>query len=191
MASKKRLVVQDEVDSLVVPVVRSYEDRQTQTRLDTFVTMTHRFAKIRSKRLQRAVAAVSGMPLGDEMVLGISDNVTRQGSATQKGFGVIPTQDRSRKSGVVTNDSDVSTAPAGFSDVSRVSSSSVRVPSGTRQRKRRLDISEQAIRDAQGTRAAEVQARRFRQLSADDDSDEGDACMEGEIVDVGLAEFLH
>ena len=63
------LRVQEQVDSLLLPVVKAYEARQTQRRLDTFITMTHRFSKIRSKRLQAAVSAVAGGPLSDELTL--------------------------------------------------------------------------------------------------------------------------
>lgn len=57
------------MDSLLLPVVKAYEQRQTQLRLDSFITMTHRFSKIRSKRLQAAVSAVAGGPLSDELTL--------------------------------------------------------------------------------------------------------------------------
>lgn len=57
------------MDSLLLPVVKSYEDRQTQLRMDAFVTMTHRFSKIRSKRLQAAVSAVAGGPLSEDLTL--------------------------------------------------------------------------------------------------------------------------
>lgn len=54
---------------MLLPVVKSYEDRQTQLRMHAFVTMTHRFSKIRSKRLQAAVSAVAGGPLSEDLTL--------------------------------------------------------------------------------------------------------------------------
>jgi hypothetical protein len=50
-------------------VLQQYEERQNQLRLDVFWTVTHRFAKIRSKRLQAAVAAAVGRDLSDELVM--------------------------------------------------------------------------------------------------------------------------
>jgi hypothetical protein len=67
--STQEVFLQEQVDSLLLPVVQSYEDKQTQLRMDSFVTMTHRFAKIRSKRLQAAVSAVAGAPLDEELAL--------------------------------------------------------------------------------------------------------------------------
>jgi hypothetical protein len=73
--------VQEQVDTLLLPVARAYQDRQTQMQLDTFVTITHRFAKIRSKRLQAAVAGVSGAPLRDELAVAAGDAAAAAPSA--------------------------------------------------------------------------------------------------------------
>eukprot|EP00892_Ulva_mutabilis_P010526 jgi/Ulvmu1/7846/UM004_0076.1 len=59
-------------DSLLIPVLAEYEKKESQMRLDAFYTMTHRFAKIKSKRLQAAVSTAMGRALPDEMVLGES-----------------------------------------------------------------------------------------------------------------------
>lgn len=64
--------VQDSTDSLLVPVLQEYDKRQSQLRLDAFYTMTHRFAKIKSKRLQAAVSTAMGREVPEEMVLGES-----------------------------------------------------------------------------------------------------------------------
>ena len=43
-------------DELLLPVLKTYDERQTQQTLDNFVAYRQRFAKIRSKRLQKARA---------------------------------------------------------------------------------------------------------------------------------------
>lgn len=43
------------VDELLVPVLRAYDTRQTQLRIDQFLSFNQRFAKIKSKRLQVGV----------------------------------------------------------------------------------------------------------------------------------------
>lgn len=60
---------QESTDDLLLPVLQEYEKRQSQLRLDAFYTMTHRFAKIKSKRLQAAVSTAMGRALPDEMVI--------------------------------------------------------------------------------------------------------------------------
>ena len=88
-------VVQDQVDSLLLPVVKSYEERQTQLRMDAFVTMTHRFSKIRSKRLQAAVSAVAGAPLSEELTLA-ADEAAKQDAAKEASKGKRKPAKRSR-----------------------------------------------------------------------------------------------
>lgn len=41
-------------------LVQAFDERQTQATLDSFLTFSQRFAKIKSKRLQKAVTAISG-----------------------------------------------------------------------------------------------------------------------------------
>ncbi|GFH19022.1 uncharacterized protein HaLaN_15909, partial [Haematococcus lacustris] len=50
----------DKVDELLVPVLQSYDQRQTQMRMDQYLTFNQRFAKIKSKRLQAAVTKIAG-----------------------------------------------------------------------------------------------------------------------------------
>jgi DNA excision repair protein ERCC-5 len=40
------------VDELLLPVLAAYDERQTQLRIDQFLSFNQRFAKIKSKRLQ-------------------------------------------------------------------------------------------------------------------------------------------
>ncbi len=42
----------DKVDELLLPVLAAYDQRQTQLRIDQFLSFNQRFAKIKSKRLQ-------------------------------------------------------------------------------------------------------------------------------------------
>lgn len=48
-------------DELLLPVVKAFDDRTTQTTLDSFLVAKQRFAKIKSKRLQKAVAGIAGI----------------------------------------------------------------------------------------------------------------------------------
>lgn len=49
----------DKTDEHLLPVLKIYDERQTQATMDTFLSFKQRFAKIRSKRLQKAIAGVS------------------------------------------------------------------------------------------------------------------------------------
>ena len=40
--------------------MQAYDQRQTQATLDNYLTFSQRFAKIKSKRLQKAVSAIRG-----------------------------------------------------------------------------------------------------------------------------------
>ena len=48
------------VDELLSPVLKAYEQRSAQLTMDQFLSFNQRFAKIRSKRLQKAVTAITG-----------------------------------------------------------------------------------------------------------------------------------
>jgi GTP cyclohydrolase III len=58
---------QAKTDDLLLPVIRSYLDRSTQTRIDQFLTHSQRFAKIRSKRMQQAVARITGVEVNPDL----------------------------------------------------------------------------------------------------------------------------
>lgn len=60
---------EDKVDSLLVPVLQAYDQRQSQLRMEQFLQFNQRFAKIRSKRLQQAVAGITGAAVPDEIAL--------------------------------------------------------------------------------------------------------------------------
>ncbi|GIL99001.1 hypothetical protein Vretimale_4298, partial [Volvox reticuliferus] len=66
----------DKVDELLVPVLKEYDNRQAQLRMEQFLSFSTRFAKIRSKRLQNAVAGIRGQELGEELVLGDTIQLT-------------------------------------------------------------------------------------------------------------------
>ncbi|MCO5586794.1 hypothetical protein L7F22_040736 [Adiantum nelumboides] len=54
-------------DELLVPVLKEYDRHETQLRLEAFYSFNQRFAKIRSKRIQKAVTRVTGR-LSSELV---------------------------------------------------------------------------------------------------------------------------
>ncbi|TXG54627.1 hypothetical protein EZV62_019883 [Acer yangbiense] len=47
-------------DELLLPVLKEYEKRETQLRLEAFYTFNERFAKIRSTRIKKAVKGITG-----------------------------------------------------------------------------------------------------------------------------------
>jgi len=44
-------------------MLQAYDDNQTQMTLDSFLSFSQRFAKIKSRRLQKAVAGITGDPV--------------------------------------------------------------------------------------------------------------------------------
>ena len=46
-------------------MLQAYDDNQTQMTLDGFLSFSQRFAKIKSRRLQKAVAGITGVPSFD------------------------------------------------------------------------------------------------------------------------------
>jgi len=57
------------------PVVKAFDERQTQMRVDQFFSYNQRFAKIRSQRLQQAVRGISQQP-NPEMELQVDEVAT-------------------------------------------------------------------------------------------------------------------
>lgn len=58
---------QTKIDELLLPVLRSYSERSTQLRMDQFLTHKQRFAKVRSKRLQKAITAITGVEVNPDL----------------------------------------------------------------------------------------------------------------------------
>ncbi|KAM5581598.1 DNA repair protein UVH3 [Rosa sericea] len=52
--------VNQKSDELLVPVLKEYNKHETQLRLEAFYTFNERFAKIRSKRIKKAVKGITG-----------------------------------------------------------------------------------------------------------------------------------
>ncbi|XP_022989203.1 DNA repair protein UVH3 isoform X3 [Cucurbita maxima] len=64
-------------DELLLPVLKEYGKHETQLRLEAFYTFNERFAKIRSKRIKKAVKSITGSKsasLMDETVPNVSVN---------------------------------------------------------------------------------------------------------------------
>ncbi|KAJ4839275.1 hypothetical protein Tsubulata_050010 [Turnera subulata] len=72
-------------DELLQPVLREYDKHETQLRLEAFYTFNERFAKIRSKRIKKAVKGITGkqsLELVDDPV----DEVSKSKSKKNQGF---------------------------------------------------------------------------------------------------------
>lgn len=51
--------LQGKADELLLPVLKVFDERQSQLTMDSFLHFSQRFAKIRSSRLQKAVAGIA------------------------------------------------------------------------------------------------------------------------------------
>ncbi|KAH9314682.1 hypothetical protein KI387_023309, partial [Taxus chinensis] len=59
----------EKADELLLPVLKEYDRRETQLRLEAFYSFNERFAKIRSRRIQKAVTGITGRRSADLMDL--------------------------------------------------------------------------------------------------------------------------
>ncbi|KAK4393025.1 DNA repair protein UVH3 [Sesamum angolense] len=66
-------------DELLLPVLKEYNKHETQLRLEAFYTFNERFAKIRSKRIKKAVKGITGPKSSDLM-----DDTTPQSGSGKK-----------------------------------------------------------------------------------------------------------
>jgi DNA excision repair protein ERCC-5 len=167
--------VQEQVDSLLLPVVKSYEQRQTQLRMDAFVTMTHRFSKIRSKRLQAAVSAVAGAPLSDELTLANSEPRKTAGAAA-----------KGKKRGRATADA---AAPQEGADASGGQAAAAKA-----RRSKRVpaaSATQLAEQDASDEEDADAEDEYVPDDAGEANEDDDDGYEFGVPVDNGLSSFLY
>ncbi|KAL0343968.1 UNVERIFIED_CONTAM: DNA repair protein UVH3 [Sesamum angustifolium] len=80
-------------DELLLPVLKEYNKHETQLRLEAFYTFNERFAKIRSKRIKKAVKGITGPKTSDLM-----DDTTPQ-SGSGKKRKVRPSENEALQSG--------------------------------------------------------------------------------------------
>ncbi|XVE67972.1 hypothetical protein DITRI_Ditri09bG0030800 [Diplodiscus trichospermus] len=85
-------------DELLLPVLREYEKRETQLRLEAFYTFNERFAKIRSKRIKKAVKGITGNQSSE-----LTDDPVQQVSKSKKKRRGSPVQSEDNKSGEPSN----------------------------------------------------------------------------------------
>ncbi|XWS40772.1 hypothetical protein CRYUN_Cryun17cG0024300 [Craigia yunnanensis] len=85
-------------DELLLPVLREYEKRETQLRLEAFYTFNERFAKIRSKRIKKAVKGITRSQSSE-----LIDDAVQQVSKSRKKRRVNPVQSGNNKSGEPSN----------------------------------------------------------------------------------------
>ncbi|KAL6867323.1 hypothetical protein ACP4OV_015347 [Aristida adscensionis] len=55
----------DKADELLLPVLREYNKHETQLRMEAFYSFNERFAKIRSKRIKKAIKGITGKAFPD------------------------------------------------------------------------------------------------------------------------------
>ncbi|KAB2075656.1 hypothetical protein ES319_A07G237200v1 [Gossypium barbadense] len=85
-------------DELLLPVLREYEKRETQLRMEAFYTFNERFAKIRSKRIKKAVKGITGNQSSE-----LIDDGMQQASKSRNKRRVCPVQSGDDKSGEPSN----------------------------------------------------------------------------------------
>lgn len=66
-------------DELLLPVLKEYNKHETQLRLEAFYTFNERFAKIRSKRIKKAVKGITGSQTSE-----LLDDAVQEGSKRGK-----------------------------------------------------------------------------------------------------------
>ncbi|KAL1193371.1 DNA repair protein UVH3 [Cardamine amara subsp. amara] len=72
-------------DDLLLPVLKEYEKRETQLRMEAFYSFSERFAKIRSKRIKKAVKGIGG-GLSSE----VADDTPLEGPSNQNKKRLAP-----------------------------------------------------------------------------------------------------
>ncbi|GAU13075.1 hypothetical protein TSUD_173750, partial [Trifolium subterraneum] len=79
-------------DEVLLPVLKEYNKRETQLRLEAFYSFSERFAKIRSKRVQKAVKGITGKPPSD--LIDDSAETMSKGMKSGRGSSVDPEDDK-------------------------------------------------------------------------------------------------
>ncbi|CAM0871652.1 unnamed protein product [Alopecurus aequalis] len=73
----------DKADELLLPVLKEYNKHETQLRMEAFYSFNERFAKIRSKRVQKAIKGITGKAFSETDELN-EDNSPSTSSASKK-----------------------------------------------------------------------------------------------------------
>ncbi|KAJ4833444.1 hypothetical protein Tsubulata_042923 [Turnera subulata] len=117
-------------DELLLPVLREYDKHETQLRLEAFYMFNERFAKIRSKRIKKAVKGITGkqsLELVDDPV----DEVSKSKRKKTQGFS---------------GDNETEVLPKRMQESAPVNNISVENSNSNRSRKKRMtaepDLSE-------------------------------------------------
>ncbi|KAK9271977.1 hypothetical protein L1049_002344 [Liquidambar formosana] len=79
-------------DELLLPVLKEYNKHETQLRLEAFYTFNERFAKIRSKRIKKAVKGITGSRSSELM-----DDAMQEVSKSRKKRRISPSESGSEK----------------------------------------------------------------------------------------------
>ncbi|CAD7696364.1 unnamed protein product [Ostreobium quekettii] len=94
------------VDELLVPVLRAHDQRTAQLRIDSFLQFRQRFAKIKSRRLQKAVTGVAGGGHNPDIALPPQADSRPRGRKGGKGKSEKSERRRSEAGGDGTQDAD-------------------------------------------------------------------------------------
>ncbi|BFI28307.1 DNA excision repair protein ERCC-5 [Marchantia polymorpha subsp. ruderalis] len=81
----------DKADELLLPVLKEHDRRETQTRMDSYYHFSQRFAKIRSRRIQKAVTGITGRR-SDEL-MDLPPHLVVQKKSTKKRSNITKTSE--------------------------------------------------------------------------------------------------
>ncbi|XP_010555901.1 PREDICTED: DNA repair protein UVH3 isoform X2 [Tarenaya hassleriana] len=140
----------NKTDDLLLPVLKEYEKRETQLRMEAFYSFSERFAKIRSKRIKKAVKGITGTMLSET-----TDDILHDGASSGKNEGVA-----SVERGDNTSDKDSIKAEKGEENQrSTVEKSARKRKQSTKQERRNLTRSLEVNRRGRGRGSGSGQKR--------------------------------
>ncbi|KAJ0464884.1 putative exodeoxyribonuclease I [Helianthus annuus] len=133
-------------DELLLPVLKEYNKHETQLRLEAFYTFNERFAKIRSKRISKAVKGMAGSKSSElmdynEQLSPSNGNKKKKGKREDKNDGEL--QQHTEKSELSTHEGNGKKTKKGTS----VKGTGKSVGRGRRKKKNNLELSETSSDD--------------------------------------------
>ncbi|KAJ0841127.1 putative exodeoxyribonuclease I [Helianthus annuus] len=133
-------------DELLLPVLKEYNKHETQLRLEAFYTFNERFAKIRSKRISKAVKGMAGSKSSElmdynEQLSPSNGNKKKKGKREDKNDGEL--KQHTEKSELSTQEGNGKKTKKGMS----VKGTGKSVGRGRRKKKNNLELSETSSDD--------------------------------------------
>ncbi|KAK9861414.1 hypothetical protein WJX84_011927 [Apatococcus fuscideae] len=125
---------QAEVDKLLLPVLKAYDERQNQMTMDGYLSFSQRFAKFKSKRLQKAVTGITGVSDPELNLGGLPEPVKKaatRGRKRKSAPAPIPEESALQIGGSESEVPDGDVAPSGAPEGSMQSMRDSMVPAAS------------------------------------------------------------